>query len=408
MSSSQMPTVSSSGPLRRSRRTCKRRTPSGRPTRRKPPRGSSVMALARYRVALRTPGVARVLSAWLVARLPSGMSSLAIVLVVAQNQGYGRAGVAVGLSVLMTCISNPPLARLAVSFGPRAVLCPCIPTPPLARLAVSFGPRAVLLVASVAYAGCLSALAAVPSTSYAAQLACCVGAGLTVPPVIAVVRGLWPRLSPPEEVQALYGLEATMQELTYIVGPTLVAVLAATAGPDTAVVAAGLLGLVGVLALTTSPALEAHGGPRQRERHRLLRTSRLPLYVGVAFTLTVAFNMTELAVVAFVSGRHASAAAGIVLAAWSAGSMLGGLLFAGRGGRVDDGAVAAGCLGVAASVAVAAAAPARVGLGVILFIGGMTIAPALGRLYTRVAGVIPEDATIEAFAWIGVGFLAGA
>ena len=38
----------------------------------------------------------------------------------------------------------------------------------------------------------------------------------------------------------------------------------------------------------------------------------------------------------------------------------------------------------------------------------MTIAPALGRLYTRVAGVVPEDATIEAFAWIGVGFLAGA
>jgi predicted MFS family arabinose efflux permease len=87
--------------------------------------------------------------------------------------------------------------------------------------------------------------------------------------------------------------------------------------------------------------------------------------------------------------------------------MLGGLLFAGRSGGVDDGAVAAGCLAVAASVAAAAAAPARVGLGVILFVGGMTIAPALGRLYTRVAVVVPEGATIEAFAWIGVGFLAG-
>src|SRR4051812_14365590 len=337
------------------------------------------MALAHYRVALRTPGVARVLSTSLVARLPSGMSSLAIVLVVSQNQGYGRAGVAVGLSVVMTCISNPLLARLAVSLGPRAVL----------------------IVASVAYAGFLAALAAVPSTSYAAQLACCVGVGLTVPPVIAVVRGLWPRISPPEEVQALYGLEATLQEVTYIVGPTLVAVLAATAGAGTAVVAAGLLGLVGVLALATSPALDAHGGPQRGERHRLLRTSRLPLYVGVAFTLTVAFNMTKLAVVAFVSGRHASAAAGIVLAAWSAGSMLGGLLFAGRGGRVDDGAVAAGCLGVAASVAVAAAAPARVGLAVILFIGGMTIAPALRRPLTPVAGGIPKRASEERVALVG-------
>ena len=344
------------------------------------------MAFTRYRVALRTPGVARVLATSLIARLPNGMTSLAIVLVVSQNQGYGRAGLAVGLSVVMTCISNPVMARLAVSLGPRTVL----------------------LVASVAYAGFLSALAVVPSTSYAAQLACCAGAGLTVPPVIAVVRGLWPRLSPPDEVQALYGLEATMQELTYVAGPTLVAILAATAGPDAAVVASGLLGLVGVLALTAAPALDAYGGPRQRQRHRLLRTSRLPLYVGVAFTLTVAFNMTELAVVAFVSGRHASAAAGVVLAAWSAGSMLGGLLFAGRGGAVDDGTVAAGCLAVGASVAAAAAAPGSVGLGLILFAGGMTVAPALGRLYTRVAGVVPEDATIEAFAWIGVGFLAGA
>lgn len=343
------------------------------------------MAFTRYRVALRTPGVARVMATSLVARLPNGMISLAIVLVVSQKQGYGRAGVAVGLSVVMTCLSNPLMARLAVTQGPRAVL----------------------LVASVAYAGFLSALAAVPQTSYAAQLACCVGVGVSVPPVIAVVRGLWPRLSPPEEVQALYGLEATLQEVTYIVGPTLVAALAATAGPATAVIAAGLFGLVGVLALTTSPALDAHGGPQSRERHRLLRTSRLPLYVGVAFTLTVAFNMTELAVVAFVSGRHASAGAGVVLAAWSAGSMLGGLLFAGRGGVVDDGSVAAGCLAVGASVAAAAAAPGRVGLGVILFIGGMTIAPALGRLYTRVAGVVPEGASIEAFAWIGVGFLAG-
>src|SRR3954447_1393721 len=162
-----------SGRRRRSRRTFPRRMRSGRPTTRRPPAGSQLMAFTRYRVALRTPGVARVLATSLVARLPNGMSSLAIVLVVSQDQGYGRAGVAVGLSVVMTCISNPVMARLAVSLGPRAVL----------------------IVASVAYAGFLSALAAVPS-SYAAQLACCAGAGLTVPPVIAVVRGLWPRLSP--------------------------------------------------------------------------------------------------------------------------------------------------------------------------------------------------------------------
>jgi predicted MFS family arabinose efflux permease len=87
--------------------------------------------------------------------------------------------------------------------------------------------------------------------------------------------------------------------------------------------------------------------------------------------------------------------------------MLGGLLFAARDAVVDDGALAAGCLAVAATIAAAAAAPGRVGLAVILFTGGMTIAPALSRLYTRVAGVVPDGSSIEAFAWIGVGFLAG-
>ena len=343
------------------------------------------MAFTRYRTALRTPGVARVLATSLVARAPNGMSGLAIVLVISRDHGYGRAGAAVGLMVSMTCMSNPLLARLAVTLGPRAVL----------------------LVTAIAEAAFMCALAVVPASSYGAQLACCAGAGLTVPPVVAVVRGLWPKLSGPDDVHALYGLEATAQELIFIVGPAIVAGVAALAGEGTAVITTGLLGLVGILALTTSPALDAHGGPQKRARHRLLRTSRLPLYVAVAFSLTVAFNMTELGVVAFVSGRHASAAAGLVLAAWSGGSMLGGLLFAARGGVIDDGALAAGCLAVAATIAAAAAAPGRVGLAVILFTGGMTIAPALSRLYTRVAGVVPEGATIEAFAWIGVGFLAG-
>jgi MFS family permease len=88
--------------------------------------------------------------------------------------------------------------------------------------------------------------------------------------------------------------------------------------------------------------------------------------------------------------------------------MLGGLLFAGRGGAATEGSVARGCLAIAAGVAAAAAAPGRVGLAVILFLGGMVIAPGLARLYAGVAAVVPEGSTTEAFAWIGVGFMAGA
>lgn len=343
------------------------------------------MVLDRYRSALARPGVARVLVTSLVARAPNGMSSLSMILLISRDHGYGRAGLAVGVTVALTCVSNPLLARLAITRGARRVLVP----------------------SAVVYAALLTALAVVPGSSYGLQLACCAGSGLAVPPVVATVRGLWPRIFTGEEAQALYGLEATAQELIFIVGPALVALLAAVAGAATAVVATGAIGLAGVLLLSTSPLLSEHGGRRDRERHRLLRDSRLVLYVAIAFTLTVAFNMCDISIVAFVSGKHASAASGVVLALWSTGSMVGGLLF-GAGNRLaDEVSVAQGCLAVAAGVAAAAAAPGRIGLAVIMFVGGTVIAPSLGRLYARVGAIVPEAAATEAFAWIGVGLLAG-
>ena len=343
------------------------------------------MSLTRYRGALETPGVKRVVLTSLVARAPNGMASLAMILLISRHHGYALAGTAVGVHVGLTCVSAPVLSRLAISHGVRRVLA----------------------ASAIVFAGFLVMLAVVPATSYAGQVVACAGAGLSVPPVVAVVRGLWPRLSAPEDVQTLYGLEATAQEAIFILGPALVALLAGVAGAGAALVVTGMIGLVGTFALVASPVFTEYGAARVRERHRLMRASRLPLYVAIAFTLTVMFNMCDIGVVAFVSGHRANAAAGIVLACWSAGSMLGGLLFAGRGGLATEGSVARGCLAIAAGIAAAAAAPGRVGLAVILFVGGMVIAPGLARLYAGVAAVVPEGSTTEAFAWIGVGFMAG-
>ena len=50
--------------------------------------------MAGYRDLLRTPGVARMIAAQLVARFPNGMTSLAILLHVEQQTGsYGAAGI---------------------------------------------------------------------------------------------------------------------------------------------------------------------------------------------------------------------------------------------------------------------------------------------------------------------------
>ncbi len=138
-----------------------------------------------------------------------------------------------------------------------------------------------------------------------------------------------------------------------------------------------------------------------------MRQTALPAYVGLGVAITIAFTMTDVAVVAFVSGRHASAGSGVVLAVWSLGSLLGGLAFGAAAARIDDSAVLRSMGLIAAGVALAALAPGPVGLGVLLFVGGATIAPGLARLYARVGAVAPEGAATEAFGWMAVGLLAG-
>src|SRR3954451_18902872 len=343
------------------------------------------MAFDRYRAALRLPGVGRLLVTSLIARMPNGMSSLAILLLVTRDNGYAKAGLVTGAYVAAAGVSNVLLSRAADRIGPRPVL----------------------LVTAVGYAAGLTAMALVPADAYTAELLVGIAAGGASPPVVSVVRGLWPRMLEPELAQVVYGLEATAQELVFITGPALVALVAGLAGAPAAVILTGALAFVGTIAFVTSPALRSTRRPTERARHRLLRRTRLPLYVAVAAALTVALNMTDVGVVAFVSGRRASAAAGVVLALWSVGSMVGGLLFGLRTARVDDNAVARSTLAIAASIAVAALAPGPIGLAAVLFVGGATIARGLARLYARVGAVAPEGASTEAFGWIAVGLLAG-
>lgn len=343
------------------------------------------MVLARYRAVLRTGGVGRLLWTSLLARMPNGMSALAILLLVTRDNGYARAGLVTGSYVAAAGLSNLVLSRAVDRVGPRPVL----------------------ISTAAGYAAGLTAMALVPADAYVAELLLGVAAGASSPPVVSVVRGLWPRLLEPDVAQVVYGLEATAQELVFITGPALVALVAGTAGSPAALILTATFAFVGTLAFASSPALRPATRPSERVRHRLMRKTRLPLYVAVGVALTIALNMTDVGVVAFVSGRHASAGAGVVLALWSVGSMVGGLLFGVRSGRTDDAAVGRSTLAIAVSIAVAAASPGAVGLAVVLFLGGSTVAPGLARLYGRVGAVAPEGASTEAFGWIAVGLLTG-
>jgi MFS family permease len=344
------------------------------------------VVLARYQEVLRRPHVGRLLVTSMLARLPQGMSGLAVLLLLTPHVGYARAGLATGVSVAGSGLSNVLLARAVDRTGARKVLIP----------------------AAVLYASAMLGLAAAAHRGYGAQVAICAVIGLVTPPITPVARGLWPRLLGEEQAQVVYGLEATAQELIFICGPAAVALIAGLASARTAVVVSGLTGLVGVIAYVTAPPL-AEPIRRVARTHgeRVLFGTGVLQYALVGVCLTLGFNMTDIATVDFVGGRKASAVAGVVLAVWSLGSLIGGVWFGASHHRVTDRKLArvitiAGC-----GLAAAALAPDPVGLALILLCSGVAVAPTLARLYTRMGSVAREGTTTEAFGWLAVGFLVG-
>jgi predicted MFS family arabinose efflux permease len=345
------------------------------------------VVLNRYQDVLRQPHVARLLTTSMLARLPQGMSGLAVLLFLTPHIGYARSGLATGLSVATAGVSNVLLARAVDRIGARRVL----------------GPTAAL------YAAAMLGLASAGHSPYGVQLLICAVIGLVTPPISSVARGLWPRVVGEDLAQVIYGLEATAQEFIYIAGPAVVALVAGLASARIAVVVSGLTGLAGALAYITAPPFAALSrGVARAMGDRVLFGTGVLRYMVVGTCLVLGFSMTDIATVDFVGGRSASPKAGVVLAVWSLGSLVGGLWFGAASQKVSDRTLATVVAITGVGLAVSSLSPDVIGLALILFCSGAAVAPTLARLYTRMGSVAPDGATTEAFGWLAVGFLAGA
>lgn len=340
---------------------------------------------ASYSRLLRTPDVPWALATSLIARLPQGMVGLAVVLLVQARTGsFAAAGLVSAAYVTGAAIGGPVLARLSDRVGPRPVLLPA----------------AVLCAAASVVLGLLD------TDRVPVLLGLAAVAGLGTPPVTTIARALWPRLLPDEErLTAMYALEATTQELTYIAGPALVTGLVALAAPGAAVAASGLLALTGTVLFLAGaagrrrPAGTATGG-------RDVRALWPAFAAGLLIAAT--FSGVEVAVVAAVDARGIPAAAGVLLAGWSLGSLAGGLLAGARPVAVPpERLLPRLLLLVAAAHALLAFLPAPYGLGAGLALAGATVAPAMAQLYALVQRQAPAAGRTEAFAWLATSFLAG-
>ncbi|MGH9056457.1 MAG: MFS transporter [Acidimicrobiales bacterium] len=346
------------------------------------------MSVRRYRQVMRVPGFNYLMGTSLLARLPLGMTSLAVVLLVSRGGSYVLAGLVVAVYVTGCGVAGPVLGRLVDRFDRSTVLRP----------------------AAVAEAAGLCALALLPVHATAWILACALAAGLCTPPVTAAARSLWPELLPVAQVPVVYAIEATLQELVYIVGPAIVALVVSLSSPSTAVIASAGVLVAGVMAFSVHPATRQAGSTVGVARGPTRRGMLVSAPVLAAALLIVgAFNYVELSTVAFARDHGSAGAAGVVLAAWSAGSLLGGLVFGSRAASVSapQRRLAALIALVAAGSLLPALASQVWVLGLLLFCAGVAIAPTFAALYSLAAAEAPSERRTEAFGWLSTAFQAG-
>ncbi|MFB9310779.1 MFS family permease [Agromyces hippuratus] len=336
-----------------------------------------------YSELLRTSGVARIIAAQLTARFPSGMLSLAFLLHVEQQTGsYGAAGLVLAATSIGQAVAGPLTSRLMGRLGMRPVL--------IATLAV-----------------CVTAIVAIALLPLTVPLYMAVGliAGLANPPVQPAVRTIYPKMVNSRQLTPLFSLDASAQEIIWVVGPVVTTFVATQIGTVWAILLAAVLMVIGGIWFISSPELGRVRIPRSKRRFgTVLGRPAVLLATIVGFLLIGATAAIEAGVVAVFG--HGGAEAGIVLAIFAVGSLAGGLFL----GHVPIGpwATARRMFIVFAGTALAAGLMDFWWLSITLFIAGIGIAPALAVLFAIVSASVKFSDTAEAYGWVGTGQLIGA
>jgi MFS family permease len=343
-----------------------------------------VTVFARYASVLRGHGTAVPLTASVVGRLSLGMTTLALLLLVRETSGsYAVAGVVSGAYALSFGVLGPALARLADRTGPVPAL----------RVTAGLHP-ALLTVVVVTASSDLPLLVLLTAT---------VLAGATVPPLGPVMRALWADALRGPSLAAAYSLESVVVELCFVLGPLLVASLTVVLGPSAPVLASAALAGVGGLWLSVTSrvgAVQPHG-----ERHGS-RFGPLSSPAVRALLLTVAgvgasFGAIEVAVPAFVEEQGARASsAGVLLAVWAFGSIVGGLVYGGLDLRAPHRSqLPVLVTALTAGTALPLLATGTTSMGLALFVFGLTIAPFSACNSVLLGRAAPAGTVTEAFAW---------
>lgn len=346
--------------------------------------------LRAYQHLLADPSARRFSLAGLLARLPISMTGIGTVLLVSLTTGsFGRAGVITAAGTVTAAVALPIWGRAIDRLGQARVL--------VTAVAIN-GVSLTMLIISVQL-----------GWSLIISVVASVGTGIGATSAGASVRARWShRFSGTPALSTAFALEAMLDEVVFIVGPILVAFLATTLHPAAGLATAGILGLIGALALAAQTGSQPPIPP-----HTASRAAREPLPLKILLPVACAalgmiFGGMEVVVVAFAKATGVLSYAGVILMMWALGSLVAGAvvgMVAWRSPPARQFRLGALALGLSLVPLVFVSQPIPV--AALLVISGMAIAPTLIASVSVTQAAVPAQRLTESLAWINTGLASG-
>ncbi|AUH45093.1 MFS transporter [Streptomyces sp. CMB-StM0423] len=277
--------------------------------------------LGPYRLLFAVPGARAFTAGNLVARLPMGMFSVSAVIMIAERYGsYALAGAVPAAGLAATAVVGPLTARLVDRRGQARIAVPA---------------AAIAALGSLVLALCVH-LRAPAWTLFAAYVLTA-----TTPNTGGMSRARWahafrgPGPGTPGNAASLHtanSFEQAADELCFMTGPVLAALLCTTVFPEAGTVTGAVLLMSGILLFAAQRATEPPPRPRapgERAGSPLRRPGFPPLLAAFGCAGAV-FGSMEVVTIAYADRLGRPAAAGGILALLAAGSCLAGLVYGAR------------------------------------------------------------------------------
>jgi MFS family permease len=251
-------------------------------------------------------------TAGFIARLPVSMVGIGILMYVEAERGsYAIAGAVSGSISIASAIGGPLSSRLVDKLGQHRVL------PIQIFLIVLCSMALVILIPSDVPAPYLFIFS--------------IGSGLAYPSIGALVRSRWTALlvSGPILLTA-FSIESMIDELIFIVGPTIAATTSVKIHPAAPQIIAMFLLAGGGLWLasmrSTEPPINKHQGKHGKP---VIFQNGLIYMWGVHIAIGMFFGAVETSIIAFTKLAGQPIYGGIVMAVWAFGSLIGGFVYGG-------------------------------------------------------------------------------